>query len=839
MRTKLFMMKKVGCLFIVLAVSHFPAGADAQAISTLTVLHNFGISNEPPENLAAPVVQGPDGTLYGTTAQGGINNDGTVFKVQTNGTGLTVLKEFTNSPDGQNPRAGLVLSGGTLYGTTRGGGAYGLGTVFAVNTDGTGFTNLCSFQGWSDGANPQAGLVLSGSTLYGTATGGGTYGNGTVYAINTDGTGFTNLYSLNAGTGDGLFPFAGLVLSGGTLYGTASAGGSGGNGTVFAINTDGTGYTNLYNFSGTVSGTNVDGANPQAALILSGGRLYGTANAGGVGGSGAVFAINADGTGFTNLYSFSPKGYWSLNNYTNSDGANPMGALVLSGGNLYGTTSQGGTNTGAGTMFAIGTNGTGFNVIHTFAGNGDGRTPQAGLMLSGGTLFGTAYYGGNVVGDGSIFSISTNGAGFTTVYDFSPVDMGDPQAEEILFGDSLYGTTRYGGSANDGTIYAVKTNGTGFVTLYSFSALSSNTNIEGANPLTGLVLSGGTLYGTANGGGPNGHGSVFSISTNGTGFTVLRTFGNGAGGGRSPAGGLVISGNTLYGTSNGGTSTGDGAVFSMSTSGANFTVLHNFSSLVNNINSDGANPAADLALSGNMLYGTTVNGGAGGQGTVFSLNVNNQAFTTLHSFTARVSGTNADGAQPNSGLVVSGGTLYGAALYGGMGQGTIFSIATNGTGFTVLHAFNLNNHDPGEPSGDLILSGDTLLGIDMANNVFAINTNGTGYTILYQLNGTTDGAMNGVYLQSGGLVLLGSTLYGTATDKGAGGDGTVFALKPLPIPLNLQSASNSAILSWLNPLLSLQSGPTVIGTYTNIPAAYSPYTNATTVPQQFFRLTAN
>ena len=417
--------------------------------------------------------------------------------------------------------------------------------------------------------------------------------------------------------------------------------------------------------------------------------------------------------------------------------------------------------------------------------------------------------------------------------------MGDPQAEVILSGDTLYGTTRYGGSANDGTIYAVKTNGTGFVTLYSFGALSSNTNIEGANPLTGLVLSGGTLYGTANGGGPNGHGSVFSISTSGTGFTVLRTFGNGAGGGRSPAGGLVISGNTLYGTSNGGTSTGDGAVFSMSTSGANFIVLHNFSSLVNNTNSDGANPAADLALSGNMLYGTTVNGGAGGQGTVFSLNANNQAFTTLHSFTARVSGTNADGALPNSGLVVSGGTIYGATLYGGRGQGTIFSIATNGTGFTVLHAFNLNNHDPGEPSGDLILSGDTLIGTDTASDVFAVNTNGTGYTVLYQLNGTTDGAMNGVYLQSGGLVLVGSTLYGTATDKGAGGDGTVFTLTPLSIPLNIQSGSNAMVLSWLNPLLFLQSASAVSGTYTNVPAAYSPYTNAIALPQQFFRLTAN
>jgi uncharacterized repeat protein (TIGR03803 family) len=220
-----------------------------------------------------------------------------VFAVNTNGADYTVLYSFTalvtdndpNSPiygfstnsDGAGPN-GLVLSGNTLYGTAGfiGGtsGPNGSGTVFAVNTDGTGFTVLHTFtavSGYglsgtnSDGASPVAGLVLSGNTLYGTAYLGGSSGNGTVFAVKTDGTGFTTLYSFTGGS-DGGNPTAGLILSGNTLYGTAG-GGSSGNGTVFAVKTDGTGFTTLYSFTG-----GSDGANPDASLILSGNTLYGT-----------------------------------------------------------------------------------------------------------------------------------------------------------------------------------------------------------------------------------------------------------------------------------------------------------------------------------------------------------------------------------------------------------------------------------------------------------------------------------------------------------------------------------------------------------------------------------
>jgi uncharacterized repeat protein (TIGR03803 family) len=169
-----------------------------------------------------------------------------------------------------------------------------------------GFTNLHSFTALSnstnsDGANSYAVLILSGSILFGTAHNGGSSGNGTVFKVNTNGTDFTTLYSFTAGSGsfpntnsDGAFPYAGLILSGNTLYGTANGGGSSGNGTLFKINTDGTGFTNLYGFSAVdqTYSTNSDGAIPNGDLILSGNTLYGTAVGGGSSGKGTVFSLS-------------------------------------------------------------------------------------------------------------------------------------------------------------------------------------------------------------------------------------------------------------------------------------------------------------------------------------------------------------------------------------------------------------------------------------------------------------------------------------------------------------------------------------------------------------------
>jgi uncharacterized repeat protein (TIGR03803 family) len=258
--------------------------------------------------------------VFGTSG-GGPTDGGTVFKVNRDGTAYQTLRTLVANTDGGAPLTGLVLSGNSLYGTASSGGNSS-GTVFRLNTDGTGFTNLHTFSVLSgsgtnnDGVNPSGHLVLSGNTLYGTAAAGGTYGGGTVFALNTDGSGFRTLYHFTATSGsthptnsDGANPQAGLVLSGSTLYRTTLYGGSSGNGTVFALSTDGTGFTNLHAFQEAIGSgphyTNSEGIFPRAELVLNGNNLYGTAYGGGSAGVGTVFCLNTNGTGFEVLHSFS------------------------------------------------------------------------------------------------------------------------------------------------------------------------------------------------------------------------------------------------------------------------------------------------------------------------------------------------------------------------------------------------------------------------------------------------------------------------------------------------------------------------------------------------------
>jgi uncharacterized repeat protein (TIGR03803 family) len=375
---------------------------------------------------------------------------------------FTNLYSFTGGGDGANPWGGLILSHNTLYGTTYSGGSAQSGVIFAINTDGSGFTNVYDFTSGDDGANPYGGLILSGNTLYGTASTGGTLGDGTVYAVNTDGSGFRTIYSFTGGT-DGATPWGGLVLSGNTLYGTAKTGGSSSHGTVFKVNLDGSGFTNLHSFSG-----GNDGGYPVASLILSGSMLFGTTQQGGSSGNGTVFAISTNGTAFTNLYAFTATST-SGTSLVNSDGANPWSALFLSGNTLFGTAYSGGAS-GSGTIFGLNTNGSGFAAIHTFSptagadlANQDGASPIAGLVLSGNTL---------------------------------------------------YGAAEFGGSWGTGTVFSMNTNGTSFIPLYNFSTISAfnSPNGDGAYPVASLVLSGTTLYGSANSGGTSGYGSIFSLT---------------------------------------------------------------------------------------------------------------------------------------------------------------------------------------------------------------------------------------------------------------------------------------------------------------------------------------
>ena len=358
---------------------------------TFTNLKSFGIfTNVTGFEPLSQLVQGPDGTLYGTLRSGEGNVAGTVFSVQPDGSGFTVLKwftnSFTNSIEGANPLAGLTLSGSVLYGTTAYGGSSNHGTVFKVNTDGTAYTVLKNFTG-SDGATPSAVLTLSGSVLYGTTSRGGSSDMGTVFKLLTDGIGYTVLKNFTGYPSDGASPVAGLALSGSVLYGTTGSGGISDEGTVFKLNTDGSAYTILKHFNGSGG----DGQSPRG-LTLSGSVLYGTTAYGGGSNLGTVFKVNTDGTGYT-----------VLKNFTGSDGAYPFAGLTLSGSVLYGTTFHGGSSN-LGTVFKVNTDGTGYTILKHFTSS-DEPNPLAGLTLSGSVLYGTTSGGVGSEG-GTVFKLN-------------------------------------------------------------------------------------------------------------------------------------------------------------------------------------------------------------------------------------------------------------------------------------------------------------------------------------------------------------------------------------------------------------------------------------------------
>jgi uncharacterized repeat protein (TIGR03803 family) len=366
---------------------------------------------------------------------------------------------------------------------------------------------------------------------------------------------YSVLYSFKGATGDGEDPRA-LINVKGTLYGTTGYGGAhGNNGTVFSITTSGT-ETVLYSF-GTSSG---DGESPQAGLLNVKGTLYGTTWFGGgtgCGGSGCgtVFAITTSGAE-TVLYSFGT---------SSGDGASPFARLTNVGGTLYGTTLSGGSKD-EGTVFSITTSGMETR-LHSFkGGSGDGKNPLAGLLDVNGTLYGTTAYGG-----------------------------GGPNCS----------------SSGCGTVFAITTSGKERV-LYSFVCGSG----DGSVPLAGLTNVNGTLYGTTTEGGADNDGTVFSITPSGT-ETVLYSFKGGTGDGDYPDAGLLNVNGTLYSTTAyGGPKCGGrgcGTVFSITPSGSE-TVLHSFKNT-----KDGVHPATGLTNVNGTLYGTTTEGGANRDGTVFSL----------------------------------------------------------------------------------------------------------------------------------------------------------------------------------------------------------------------------
>jgi len=352
------------------------------------------------------------------------------------------------------------------------------------------------------------------------------------------------LHSFNNNVG-GLNPIAGLIVDkGGNFYGTTAGTRMGEDGTVFMLPAG----SNKPKFLHTFTGGGTDGSDPYAGVIMDkAGNLYGTTVGGGQGinSEGTVFKLSAK-RKLAILHSF----------YGGSDGAYVYAGLAMDkDGNLYGTTSLGGTGNN-GVAYKIAADGT-ETVLHTFTGGSDGGQPYAGLILGG---------KGN-----------------------------------------LYGTTFYGGADNSGVVFELAPDGTETV-LYSFKGGG-----DGANPYAGSLIAdpAGNLYGMTYAGGASGDGTVFRLAHDGT-ETVVHSFAGGDDGAQPFAGLTMDSSGNLYGTAQAGGAGRDGILFRLARDGTE-TVLHTFEG-----GADGAMPSCTLLPDGDgNLYGTTISGGLYDSGTIF------------------------------------------------------------------------------------------------------------------------------------------------------------------------------------------------------------------------------
>ncbi len=635
-----------------------------------------------------------DGSLFGTTGNGGAGDYGTIFKVTTAGV-FTSMVEFTGmsgSTKGSVPNGLVLNSDGFFYGTTQAGGMGDFGTVFKLDTAGnlTTITELTGTAAPRKGTAPTGRLAVNGTMLYGAAQAGGANDFGTVFRVTTTGNWdllaeFTGISGNKRGSG----PLGGVTLVGTTLFGTTEAGGSLDSGTIFRLPTNGTSFATIRDFGGP------DGSAPASQLLAAAdGFLYGSTVSGGAEDEGTLFKVAS---GF-------PYNYLLVTTFSGDSGiapgSGPRGSLIAGhDGLLYGTTEAGGP-AGNGTIFKVSTlgsftslacftNASGWNPIgaplHTMTGvifpNHSGGAAGKGTMirlpLTGAPLVDSSFPesigepAGSIIDAsfGNRFGLSENRRVFTLSDSSAPLVLATvsqaigSDAEELTDGRDgfLYGTSRTGGASLKGTVFRLTP--AGVATL-----VATFTGANGQSPNPSLALGVCELLGTTEKGGGSNNGTIFKVTTGG-GLTTLFSFGTT--GPRRPTAGLVagVDGN-FYGTTALGGASDHGVVFRITPAGV-FTVVKEFTGV------DGTQPCRMFAAADGTLYGCTSEGGTGGFGTVFRI-LPGGTFTSLFSLTGYTGSIR--GKEPEGKLGFGpGGVLYGVAPNGGTGGGgTAFRIIGTG-----------------------------------------------------------------------------------------------------------------------------------------------------------------
>lgn len=365
-------------------------------------------------------------------------------------------------------------------------------------------------------------------------------------------------------------------------------------------------------------------------------------------------------------------------------------------------------------------------------------------------------------------------------FSYGTSDGSDPKGGVAILGSKIYGTTLLWGSGQDGVLYSMNLNGTGYQVLHNFSGPDGN------QPEADLVVAGSKLYGMAQFGalgGGAGNGTIFSYNSSNASFQTVYQFNGAFTDAATPMAGFTAVGSSLYAATWEGGSYNGGTIIKMGSSGTGYSMVASLGGF--GTPQPGSTPESDLIQVGSKLYGTTDSGGAYDQGTIFSLDLSTSALSYLYSFGAAAN----DGSQPHGNLALVGGKLYGITSSGGSANdGVLFSYNTASSTYSLLHDFAGGTADGADPTGGLVLVDSLLYGT-------ASSGGGAGDGVVYSFDPVTDnlgivhsflGSPSDGQDPQSDLTVLGNTIYGTTYDGGANYAGTAFSIvvpEPGTLPL--------------------------------------------------------
>jgi uncharacterized repeat protein (TIGR03803 family) len=349
--------------------------------------------------------------------------------------------------------------------------------------------------------------------------------------------GASGLTTLHTFTGaDGSYPGQAMVLYNGLLYGTTAYGGTSNNGTVFTLDPKTGLQSVLYSFAG-----GADAALPQSPLVYHKGALYGLSYfGGGTSNQGTVFKFDLA-TGTETV----------VHGFSGTEGSFPRGSLVISGADLYGTTTYGGTHLN-GTLFRVSLAKGKVKVLHAFASGADGAGPEGGLTNDAGTIYGTTLTGG-ASSNGTIFELNPKTRAYKVLYSFTVASGGGSNGVLLAHDGVLYGTGP-SGAFGSGCVFKFNPTTLAETVLYSFTGFA-----DGSQPYAGVIYHSGALYGSTSQGGTSDNGTLYKLELSTGSETVLYSFSGGSDG-LSPGGPLVYTARNYFGSTAGGTD-GFGTLF--------------------------------------------------------------------------------------------------------------------------------------------------------------------------------------------------------------------------------------------------------------------------------------